>query len=199
LSKEKSYNEQGLLDAVAEGDEAAFTRLFQHHRDRIYSFAFRLTHSASLSEEIVQDVFLTIWIKRARLSDIQNFQAYLFTITRHEAYRVLKRVALFYATGLPGEIQSPGENETDNYILGKEYDTLLQTAIDRLPAQQKQVYRLIKEEKLKREEVADLLHLQPETVKFHLAQAMKSIRAFCAPHLGTFPGLVLFLSLLILE
>ncbi|HEY4288056.1 MAG TPA: RNA polymerase sigma-70 factor [Puia sp.] len=185
MSKEKSYNEPGLLASVAEGDETAFTTLFDYYRDRIYSFAFRVTHTAVLSEEIVQDVFLSIWINRATLTGIQNFQAYLFTITRHEAYRVLRRVARNYAAGLPAEIPSPGHNETDNYILGKEYNTLLQTAIDRLPNQQRQVYRLIKEERLKREEVAVLLHLQPETVKFHLAQAMKSIRAFCAPHLGT--------------
>jgi RNA polymerase sigma-70 factor (ECF subfamily) len=72
---------------------------------------------------------------------------------------------------------------------------LLRNAIDRLPNQQKQVYQLIKEQKLKREEVADLLHLQPDTVKFHLAQAMKNIRNFCAPYLGLFLGFTVFLSL----
>jgi DNA-binding NarL/FixJ family response regulator len=45
------------------------------------------------------------------------------------------------------------------------------------------VYRLMKNEGFKRDEVANQLDLQPETVKFHLAQAMKNIRAFCSIHL----------------
>jgi len=60
----------------------------------------------------------------------------------------------------------------------------LQNAIDRLPNQQKQVYYLIKDQGLKRDEVAHKLHIQPETVKFHLAQAMKNIRAVCMLYLG---------------
>jgi RNA polymerase sigma-70 factor (ECF subfamily) len=196
LPKDKIYNERELLALVAEGDEPAFTGLFRLYRDRIYSIAFRLTHSSTLSEEIVQDIFLTIWIKRARLIEIENFSAYLFIVTRNEAYRALKHIARSYKAGsIAREAQSPGYNDTENYILGKEYNSLLQNAIDRLPNQQKQVYQLIKEQKLKREEVADLLHLQPETVKFHLAQAMKNIRSFCAPYLGLFLGFTVFLSL----
>jgi RNA polymerase sigma-70 factor (family 1) len=200
LPKHILYNEQELLASVTKGDELAFTRLFEYYRDRIYSIAFRLTHSAFLSEEIVQDIFMTIWVKRAHLVDVQNFKAYLFIVTRNEAYRVLKRIARNYKVGLlSGEAQSLAHNDTENYILGKEYNILLQTAVDRLPNQQRQVYQLIKEEKLKREEVADLLHLQPETVKFHLAQAMKNIRSFCALHLGTFLEFALLFSLLSLE
>jgi RNA polymerase sigma-70 factor (family 1) len=198
LPKDKVYNEQELLASVAEGDEQAFASLFEHHRDRVYSIAFRLTHSAFLAEEIVQDVFLAIWLKRTYLVEIQNFKAYFFIIVRNEAYRVLKGIARNYNARLPSdEAQSPAHNDTENYILGKEYNHLLQTAIDRLPNQQQQVYRLIREQKLKREEVANLLHVRPETVKFHLAQAMKNIRAFFALHLGTFLGFIVFASPLI--
>jgi RNA polymerase sigma-70 factor (family 1) len=200
LPNDKLYNEQELLVSVAKGDEAAFTSLFEHYRDRIYSIAFRLTHSAFLAEEIVQDVFMTIWVKRVQLAEIQSFKAYLFIVARNGAYQVLKRMARNYKTGaLTEEAGSLVSNDTENYILGKEYTNLLRAAVDRLPNQQRQVYRLIKEEKLKREEVADLLHLQPETVKFHLAQAMKNIRAFCALHLGSLLGFALSLSLLVFE
>jgi RNA polymerase sigma-70 factor (family 1) len=199
LPKHKPYNEPELLAALIQGNEAAFVELFEHYKDSIYSIAFRLTHSTVLAEEIVQDIFLTIWLRKTQLRSIQSFKAYLFVITRNEASRALKRIARNYRIGLQGgEADLLAHNETDNSILAREYQSLLQTAVDRLPKQQRQVYRLIKEEQLKREEVAHLLHLRPDTVKYHLAEAMKNIRAFFALYLGIFLAFVIGFSLLVL-
>lgn len=181
---DRLFNEKELIALVAQGDECAFGKLFDHYRNRIYGLVLKLTHSTSIAEEIVEEVFLKIWLKRGGLNNIQNFQAYLFTIARNDVYKVLKQIAQNYKVILLTEDNhSLSHNNTDNYILDKEYSLLLKKAIDRLPKQQKQVYALIKEQGLKREEAADFLQLQPETVKFHLAQAMKNIRSFCTLHL----------------
>ena len=194
MSNGTLYNEKELLALIAEGDESAFAKLFEYYRNRIYSIAFKLTNSTSIAEEIVQDVFLKIWLKRADLIEIQNFNAYLFIVTRNDVYRVLKQIARNYKIVLiTDEDQSAAHNDTADLVMEKEYNLLLQRAIDRLSNQQKQVYKLMKDQGLKREEVADLLHLQPETVKFHLAQAMKNIRAFCMLHLGIFIGFAICL------
>jgi RNA polymerase sigma-70 factor (family 1) len=194
LSNEILYNEKELLALIAEGDECAFAKLFLHYRDRVYSIAFKLTKSTVIAEEIVQEVFLKIWLKRANLNDIQNFNAYLFIVTRNDVYKVLKGIARNYKiTLLKDEDQSLANNNTSDFVMEKEYNLLLQRAIDRLPNQQKQVYYLIKDQGLKREEVACQLHLQPETVKFHLSQAMKNIRAFCMLHLHLFIGFTISL------
>jgi len=188
-------NEEELLSLIAKGDEQAFTKLFDHYRNRIYGIAFKLTHSVTISEEIVEDVFLKIWLKRNDLENIQNFQAYLFTIIRNDAYKALKQIARNYkkVVLLNDNEQSQSYNNSENYLIEKEYSSLLQKAIERLPRQQKQVYTLIKEQGLKRDEAADFLHLQPETVKFHLAQAMKNIRLFFTLHLEIFIGMTFFL------
>ena len=189
------------MTLVSRGDELAFASLFEHYRNRIYGIAFKLTHSTTIAEEIVQDVFLKIWLKRADLMEIQNFSAYLFIVTRNDVYKVLKQIARdFKTTLLTDENQSLANNaSTADLLVEKEYSLLLKKAIDRLPNQQKQVYTLIKEQGLKREEVAGLLHLQPETIKFHLAQAMKNIRAFCMPHLNLYIGFAISLSYLVLK
>lgn len=200
INKEKDFNEKDLLALIAEGDELAFARLFEYHRNRIHSIAFKLTHTSSLAEEIVQDVFLKIWLKRADLMEIQNFSAYLFIVTRNNVYSALKQIARNYKTTLlTDEDQALANDDTTDLVMEKEYSLLLKKAIDRLPSQQKQVYQLIKDQGLKREEVAQLLHIQPETVKFHLAQAMKNIRAFCMLHLGLFMGFVFFFPCLMRE
>jgi RNA polymerase sigma-70 factor (ECF subfamily) len=195
LLTEQSYNEQKLIQLVAQSDEIAFGRLFDHYRNKIYTVALNLTHSTTVAEEIVEDVFLKVWSRRSTLNEIGNFNAYIYVIARNETYKILKQIGKNYKVVLLAEMDACLiDNRTDEYLISKEMTSLLQKAIDRLPHQQKQVYKLIKDGDLKRGEVAELLQIQPETVKFHLAQAMKNIRAYCMLHLSSSLGLMLFLS-----
>ncbi len=188
------HNEKELLRLMAEGDECAFAKLFAHYRNRIYSIAFRLTKSTVISEEIVQDIFLRIWLRRANLNNVQNFSAYFFIVARNNIYSVLKRSARDYKiTLLKSEEHSLATNDASDMVMEKEYNLLFQRAIDRLPNQQKEVYNLVKDRGLKRSEVAHKLNIQPETVKFHLAQAMKNIRTFCMTHMGIFTAFTILL------
>ena len=192
---EQSYNEQKLIQLVAQSDEIAFGQLFDHYRNKIYTVALNLTHSTTVAEEIVEDVFLKVWSRRSTLNEIGNFNAYIYVIARNETYKILKQIGKNYKVVLLAEMDACLiDNRTDEYLISKEMTSLLQKAIDRLPHQQKQVYKLIKDGDLKRGEVAELLQIQPETVKFHLAQAMKNIRAYCMLHLSSSLGLMLFLS-----
>jgi RNA polymerase sigma-70 factor (ECF subfamily) len=180
MSNREPYDVSKLTDLIANGNQLAFQKLFDHYRNRVYGIAYKLTQSRNTAEEIVEDVFLKIWIKRADLSAIQNFSAYLFTIARNCSYRALKKIARDYRiSAIPEEELSLSHNETEEYVAEKEYKELLDSAINKLPKQQKLVFRLIKEQGLKREEVATVLRLSPETVKFHLSQAVKNIRTFC--------------------
>jgi len=190
----ENLNEKMLLKLIAEGNECAFTKLFENYQDIIYTVALKLTKSNVTAKEIVQDVFLKIWTRRSKLNNIENFNAYLFIVTRNHAYKVLKSIALNYRNvAITEETQQSNNQDVSDLLVDKEYDHLLKTAINRLPPQQKKVYNLIKDQGLRREEVAEHLELQPETVKYHLAQAMKNIRAFCMLHLGVFVGFTIVL------
>lgn len=194
LRTNKVYNETEVIQLITQGDEQAFANLFDHYRDRIYGIALKLTHSTTIAEEITEDVFLKIWLRRDALNEIENFSAYLFAVTRNHVYKELKRIAKNYQTILlTDNNQTIAPDNTDDYVMDKEYTSLLHEAIIRLPKQQKQVYTLIKERGLKREEAAAFLQLKPETIKFHLAEAMKNIRSFCTPRLDTIVFITFFL------
>jgi RNA polymerase sigma-70 factor (ECF subfamily) len=71
------------------------------------------------------------------------------------------------------------EQDVHAILMDKDYERILNEAVDRLPPQQKQVYILSKQEDLKRDDVAVRMNLSPDTVKAHLAQAMRTVRAYC--------------------
>lgn len=174
-----------MLEGVARGDEAAFAGLFHRYRNHVYTVACRLTDSPALAEEIVQDVFLKIWIKRDTLPGIRDFRSYLFIVCRNHIFSALKRLAR--RQGAIEEFTSllpVSENPTEHYLAEKEYGEILRQAIDHLPPQQKQVYYYCREQGLKREKAAELMQIAPETVKAHLAKANRFIRAYCLSRFG---------------
>lgn len=179
MGSTKDYNEQALLSMVASGNELAFLQLFNHHKAKVYSVLLALTRSQVSAEELLQDVFIIIWKRREYLLQLDCFESYLFIIARNKSYKALKKTAIEKkkaATFRPEELH---HNDAMESILVSEYQQLLHKAVNRLSPQQKQVYQLVKIEGLSREQSAHVMHIQPETVKAHLAKALKSIRAYC--------------------
>lgn len=173
------------LTAAAEGNQEAFSRIFYAFKDKVYTVALKLTESEDRAEEVVQEVFLKLWLQREKLLDIHSFEDYLFIVTRNHIFTILKRIALQYKTERLWESnRDDAENLTENELISTEYENVLQQAIDLLSPQQKEVYLLSREKHLKREEIATLLNVSPETVKTHLARAMHHIKSYCSKQLG---------------
>lgn len=168
-----------LLLRISEGDEQAFSCLFEMYKDKIYSVTLRLTESTSQAEDAVQDVFLKLWLRRENLVNIIDFDNYLFIMARNEVYSAFRSAirkqqlsdVLAYTTPV-------SDNSTFSTVIEKEYAQVLEEAVNRLPIQQRQVYLLSREQDMKREEIAKALQISSETVKTHLSRALRHIRAY---------------------
>lgn len=185
------------LQRIKNDDEHAFRQLFRKFSSTVYSFSLKLTRSESQAEEIVQEVFLKLWVRRDTLTAIDNFGAYLFTMTRHLALNVLKHKAIeARAKALLAEATPAGHCETEDIVVYRDYEQLLDKAVRHLPPQQQTVYRLCRHEGLQYEEVARRLKISRLTVKTHMQQALRTIRS-------QFTGIVrisiIFLPMLILQ
>lgn len=192
---EALHNERTLLDQVAQGDEKAFRAVFDHYRDAIYSFALKVTRRETMAEEIVQDVFIKIWINRGGLPGVRHFGNFLYIIARNHTFNSLRKLAKEKITGeFPDQLAEAGVS-AETTVLQYDYEKLLQQAIAQLPPQQKLVYTLSRQHGLTREEIAAQLQLSPGTVKAHLAQALRSIRLYFKTHESSVLWVVAALSL----
>lgn len=180
-----SYEDLQLLGLISEGDKEAFTTLFGRYRNKVFHIAKSLTDSSLTAEDILQEVFLRIWLRRKDLATITNFSAYLAIMTRHVLMNALRsqersrKRELVYGervTDLSGD-------ELVNRLQDKEYNNLLNTILEKLPPQQMAVLRMIKLQGYTRDEAAARLGISPETVKKHLERALKSVRTFLLIHL----------------
>jgi RNA polymerase sigma-70 factor (family 1) len=188
---QQSFNGNELIIRVVQGDEIAFGQLFREYKNKLYSFIFHLSGSATIAEDVLQDVFLKIWRDRDQLTGIDNFNAYLYRMAQNTAINVLRRQSR--EALLLNEVQrlAPEGVQGDELLAAKEVQTALQQTINNLPPQQRKVYQLGQEQGLTYEQIAGSLGISTSTVRNHMVQALKAIREFIAFH---FPSLLIYLA-----
>jgi RNA polymerase sigma-70 factor (ECF subfamily) len=173
-----------LLALVAKGDETAFHTLFTQYRHKVYHSALRLLQSASHAEDVLQEVFMKLWVGREKLPEINCFSAYLATITRNHIYNALRKLAneelLLEKLLSPHPADRP-DAPIENLSL-KELQDTLQKVIATLTPQQKKVFELSRMEGLKHEEIATRLNISRETVKKHISEALRIVRGQVLRH-----------------
>lgn len=168
-----------IINEIANGNENAFTTLFFHHKDRVFTIAFAYTENRFDAEEIVQDTFLRVWKNRHKLPEIENVEAWLFTIARNLSLTVLKRIARQGVRKENAIAYQPTEiNDTNELLQRREIQQLLQKALLRLSPQQRRVFELSRLDGMDRADIAAVLDLSPATVSVHLTIALRIVRAF---------------------
>lgn len=167
-------SEKDLLLKVANGDEKCFRQLFFKYHQLLGTHIYRLTNSLDIAEEIVQDVFLKLWTSREALSEVHNFKAYLFVVSKNHTLNCMRKRSkerMYIRKSEENFARDYSDSEAESDI----YRSLLDEAINRLPAQQQKVYLLSRHERLRYAEVASRLDISRETVKKYLQIATASI------------------------
>lgn len=186
--------EKELLLKVAEGDKAAFSALFNANYRHLGAHIYRITNSITDTEEVVQDVFLKIWTNRNALAGVQDFKAYLYVLSKNHALNVLKKTTRERTKQTLIKqhmaVMAPINDENDDY-----YYSLIDEAIDHLPAQQQRVYLMSRHERLKYEEIALRLNISRETVKKYLQIATSSITTYVMDksNANSLPAILLYI------
>jgi RNA polymerase sigma-70 factor (ECF subfamily) len=163
---------------LAEDSEYAFQLLFDTHRNRIYQTALRFLKSPVLAQDVVQDVFLKLWIKRKTLNPDQGAEAWLCVVARNNIFNRLKRLGYEWQAARSIRDVSGSLPPDSDFLHPEEFELKKQLAeaIHSLPTQQRTAFQLSRFEGLSYIEIGDKLHISPLTVKTHIARAISHIK-----------------------
>jgi RNA polymerase sigma-70 factor (family 1) len=175
------YDETVLLQSIADNDEKAFETVFLQYGDLVHAHIFTLTKSPIASKDLVQDVFLRVWLYRDKLPELRQFRSWLLRIAYNRAFHYLRQQKTqqagidTYATkyGITGETDEVGESANIRSL-----QNLVQQGIMEMSPQQQIIYRMSREEGLKIPEIAEKLGLSASTVKNTLVRALQHLRHF---------------------
>lgn len=180
------HTEQELLQQIAVGNESAFRELFLIYRRKLFTYVYKITESREIADDTVQDIFLHLWSVRETLPRINHINAYLYKMAHNYAYQGFRRLAKeeLLLDHLKKQAYTP--NNPAQELVSKEVTAYIQSLVDRLTPQQRNVFLLSREEGLKQEEIADRLNISIFTVKKHMVDALSFLREEIRQNYGSY-------------
>lgn len=195
MSLNSNSDQSKLLYELSQGNELAFTKLYNEYKNIVFSTALKITKSRMLAEEVVQDVFLKIWQNHENLAEITNIENYLFIISRNHIFDMIKKIARDTSLVVDSNYKSTSTNDTEDAIKDDQYNIILNQIVDQLPPQQQKIYKMAKWDGLSHQKIGEDLGISTETVKKHMAQALKFVRTKISPYMNMFMTLFLFFKM----
>jgi len=168
----ETNHEHKLIKSLIKGDAYSFDEIFEKYNKKVYAFSFHNLKNKQDAEGVVQEVFLNLWKDRAKLKEIQNLDAWIFSVS----FNVIRKHFRKLAREIKhlGKFEETTQHHDYSTITDVEYNDLLEKAekiIERLPLRQKTIYLLSKREGLSNTEISSKLNIKRKTVENYLANA----------------------------
>lgn len=176
------YGQLSLKDIFKKLSESPDRSLYNYFFDKYYPkliwFALIFVKQHCVAEEIVSDVMLNIFKKKDKLAHSDNVEGYIFISVKNQSLKYLrknKRQVYFDNFESEADLLMSTSVSPEYAYIENEFFQIIKSTVDSLPPKRKLVFRLIKEEGLKYNDVAKLLDLSVKTVETHMGLALKAL------------------------
>ena len=167
-----------LTAAVRDGDDRAYDALFLRWYPQVRRFLLTLVKEAALADDLAQGVFMKLWLFRDRLEPSQSLKNYLMVLARNAALDFFRSKYHTLQADLATPPEETASDRTEQKAELTEVNVRIRHAVEEMPAQRQEVFRLSRYQQLSNEEIATRLGLSVRTVEKHLQLALKDLRIF---------------------
>ncbi len=157
-------------------DASVFKQMFMPHSRRMYATAWRLTADAQAAEDLVQEAFLKLWMKRDSLNKVENTEAFCTTIVRNIFFDRYRKNGNRFVEQPPEKLNIADDSNISEQLEHRENAIKVMNIIARLPEQQRLIITLRDIEDLSYSEIAAQTGLQAINIRVLLSRARKQIR-----------------------
>ncbi len=178
LSKHAPFNipESDIPKKLRAGDHHAYDIVFLQYKTQINLFLQKLTRSKDVADDITQDVFINLWVKREQIDESRNIRNFLYVIARNAAINHFKREQVRKNTYAELSNGYGLDSAPDEMLIANEMGILAEITVDNMPRQRKTVYMLSRNEGLSHKEISQKLGISEESVRSHISLALRKIR-----------------------
>jgi RNA polymerase sigma-70 factor (family 1) len=173
----KNFTESTLIALLKQQNIHAFNELYSRYCKELYSRAYKRLGSKYDAQDILQDIFLSVWNNAGLIDEDKSLGPYLYQSLKFKIIdRYYKKVKFSC-----DEIDSPkmeftsGDGANDKVLL-KELEDLLNNEIGRLPVKMREVFLLSRGEHLSNQKISERLSISSQTVKNQISLALKKLK-----------------------
>ena len=170
------HEDKLILDQLKNGEEKALKILFDCFYPSLCNYALQFLNDPDQAEEVVQDLFVRIWIKRNLLNIETSLKYYLFRSVRNQCINLIRheKVKQLHARNIKEALFA--EEAADSYHIDPGLSYQIESAIDAMPEKRREIFRLSREKGMKYHEIAEQLKVSIKTVETNMGLALKTLR-----------------------
>ena len=174
---DKNLAQQVLLQRSSEGDTAAFQELYQLHKKSVFAIVNLRSPDLEDAKDVVQEIFMELWLKRASLPAIRDFKPYLYVISRNHVISAYRRKNIQLKNeGLLLEGLNQLDYSAEENTIARELHEQINLIVEKFPETTRKCYHLSKNEGKKNGEIADILNISEKTVRNNISEALRTLR-----------------------
>ena len=177
MTNYSKFTDRELAAILKEGNPLVYTEIFDRYKVILYKHAFRLLNNQEEANDVIQDVFLTLWDKRENLSFKTSLSAYLYSSVRNRIFDMIshQKVISKYVDSIRDFI-AEGNYTADGQIREKQLATIIEKEIAALPSKMRTVFELSRQDELSYKQIGQQLNISDKTVKQQVHNAVKILR-----------------------
>jgi RNA polymerase sigma-70 factor (ECF subfamily) len=164
--------EKYLIGALRNNDKKAFDYIFNYYYSGLCAYSLKYINDKSVVEDIVQDFFVSLWVKSQQLNITSSLQSYLFASVKNRCLNYLKHNKVHEKFSL-FSLHDVGSGESSNYnmYIESELTEALAAALEKLPPRCREIFELSRFKGLKNQEIAEKLNISKRTAELQISLA----------------------------
>lgn len=171
------YTDIILLGLSKSNDQEAFAVLYERHKEAVFKHAYLFHQDYDKAQDVMQEIFIKLWEKRADIQVTSNFTAYLHSMVRRFnlnaiAHQEVERKFESYVVWQNND----SNNSVDDYLVTKELTQIIDAKIAQLPEKMRRIFTLSRDEQLSHQEISDLLQINKKTVRQQIYNALLNLK-----------------------
>ncbi len=166
-----------LIEALGRRDKVAFDYIFNYYYSSLCAFSMQYVNDRETVEDLVQELFVTLWIEAPKLQIQSSLKAYLFASVKNRCfdYRKHKKVTEKYQTYFLFSSET-SNNSADNYFSESELRQTIQKSLEKLPPRCREIFELSRIEGLPNKDISGKLEISKRTVELQISNALKILK-----------------------
>lgn len=178
MTSYSDLSDDRLVSLLKEGDRIAFTQIYERYKYLLYVHAFRRLGNIEETEDLIHDLFTTLWNRRETFELKSHLQGYLYTAVRNRIFKILahKDIESDYIASFH-QIGEQSADLTDHLVREAQFKAMIEDEIAALPAKMREVFEMSRKQHLSHREIANQLGISEQTVSKQITNALKILKA----------------------
>lgn len=176
--------EQYLIKGLLSRNKVVYDFIFHYYYSGLCAYCERLTKNHEVAEDIVQELFVSLWVKHQQINITTSLKNYLFVSVRNRSLDHLRgEQRKTKKLNLITEEDIPHDNTFQYWFAETELQAVVEKSLQKLPPRCREIFELSRMKGLKNQQIAEKLNLSKRTVELQVSNALKQLRTDLAGYL----------------